>query len=132
MWFGRKTLKDFFEEFKKMPNYETAETLKYEGETREKAMRKVVEEYLHLGETEIADEIQDKLINKLISITGMVTRFMKGKRSAEQLMPILNKYVSDYEETVKLFEEKQGNHIKEIRAKLREEYKVLALEETAA
>ena len=84
MWFSKRTLRDIFEDFKERPNAETAEELYYEAEKREKIVKNVSAFYIREGKKKIGEEVNDKLLNKLVAIGGFAKVFWMEKKQQKR------------------------------------------------
>ena len=73
MWYGKPTLKDTFEKFKKKPNYVNAEKLINEAEKRKIIVDRVSKKYRAIDKKEIAK--QNMISCNVISVYWNITSF---------------------------------------------------------
>ena len=131
MWYGKPTLKDVFEKFKKKPNYTNAEELINEAEKRKIIVDRVAKKYRAIDKIKIAMEIEDMIRNKLIGIEGLTKSFKAGHIPYDNIIADIEEAVDEYENIFELFDKKLKKHILEIKIKLKKEYEILTLEEAA-
>ncbi|MBI4149597.1 hypothetical protein HY491_04060 [Candidatus Woesearchaeota archaeon] len=138
MWFAQQTLWDIFNKFERKPDYAAAEELLDEVKKRQDVITRVAQQFRMQGKREFADALEHHLRNRLASIGGYVSLFLKGANSATETISvikvcsIIKEEIIAYEKAFASFDEHLKKHIALAQAEMRKEYELCELERTAA